>query len=78
MALAVGGRAGCTGARSTALVLAPDERELVRGLLRRARLSSLSSGASRSRAETASSMPSGHSMPTSGSSKRKPDSTAGS
>ncbi len=42
------------------------------------RLSSLSSGASRSRADTSSSSPSGHSMPTSGSSKRKPDSLAGS
>ena len=42
------------------------------------RLSSDRSGAERSRAEVWNSIPSGHSMPTSGSSKRKPDSAAGS
>ncbi len=41
-------------------------------------LSSERSGASRSRSEVWSSIPSGHLMPTSGSSKRKPDSAAGS
>ena len=42
------------------------------------RLSSDRSGAERSRSEVWKSMPSGHLMPTSGSSKRKPDSAAGS
>ena len=59
------------------LVLDPAEREFARGFLRQS-LSSASGGAPRSRSETISSSPAGHSMPTSGSSKRKPDSRAGS
>ena len=74
---ALAGRAACspTGPRSTALVL---DRDASAAAAQAPRLSSRSSGASRSRSETSSSSPSGHSIPTSGSSKRKPDSLAGS
>ena len=60
-------------ARARASASARCVRSLLRGL------SSLSSrGAPRSRSEVWNSIPAGHSMPTSGSSKRKPDSAAGS
>ena len=58
------------------LVLDPAER--VRPRLPQARLSSESAGAPRSRSDTISSSSVGHSIPTAGSSKRKPDSRTGS
>ena len=58
------------------LALSTDERALVRGLVQPAELAQ--ERRLRSRSEVSNSIPAGHSIPTSGSSKRKPDSAAGS